>query len=451
MLSAGVDCRFQFWGYTSRTQADDGEVLITMNERHFDTNRIASTFTGWRKANMVVHRKNGSNLTNWPLVPYNAGSGEIDLQGVLTHEFGHCYWLEHSGDGNDTMFPSYGYQRARFGPWEGDVARVKALYQDMDRNRLREFRSADGGNSWVPLPNQLTSYNHYHARTCLTAGISPIGASGLYALAWSHPNRIPTWLRTDSVNFLFAGWVYYGGERSVHGPALADEPGGTLLWAWVDNSNDGALRVVRSTDQGGSWHWVNSPAGAQSYGIPGLASTVVNGQRAWILAWAHFDRNDATNTGYVRASISFDAGITWSNPTYVSTFYKTLGGVAAAATEDNRVMLGFSWAGSSLSTMNLIRTLNCAVVGNQLTQQSVGFSIDRARVQPALAYDVRRNRFVLCFREQNFLTSLRVATRAWGDVIWPAAQQLGSSTSNTGPALATGRAVDELLLWYASE
>jgi len=64
MMSAGVDCRFQFFGYTTRTEPSDGEVLIIMNERHFDSTRVASTFTSWRKAPIVIHRKNGSNLTN---------------------------------------------------------------------------------------------------------------------------------------------------------------------------------------------------------------------------------------------------------------------------------------------------------------------------------------------------------------------------------------------------
>ena len=219
MMSAGVDCRFQFFGYTDRTEASDGEVLITMNERHFNTTRIASTFTSWRKANMVFHRRNGANLTNWNIVPYNAAPGEIDLQGVLTHEFGHCYWLDDgSVNPNDTMVGAYDYHRQRYGPWEGDVARVKAIYRDFDRNYLRELGSVDGGQSWNVVANQITSYNNYQARTCLGPGVTPIDASGLFALAWSHPNRIPTWLRTDSSTFLFNGWVYYGGERAVARP-----------------------------------------------------------------------------------------------------------------------------------------------------------------------------------------------------------------------------------------
>lgn len=450
---AGIDCRFQFWNYTDRTEPQDGEILISMNERHFDTTRIASTFGSWRKMHVVVHRRNGADLTPWPLVPFNALQGQIDLQGVFLHELGHCFWLDHSSDGRDAMFGGYNYHSYRFGPWEGDVVKAKAIYRDFDRNRLREFRSVDGGSSWFAQGTQLTDYNNYQARTCLTPGVTSIGTSGLYALGWSHPNRIPTWLRTDGVNFLFNGWVYYGGERSVHGPALADEPGGLMLMAWVHNDHNGSLRVVRSTNQGQSWAWANTPAGATTFGTPGLASTVVNGRRAWVLTWAHFDRADHAGTGRIRASVSYDDGWTWSAPTVVPTSfdYKSLAGVSLGAAPDNRLVLGFSWAGPDIHSMNLVRSLDCEISGDRLVQRGTGFSNDRTRSQPAVTYDPGRNLFHLSFREQNFLTSLRVAQKEWLKTAWSAAQQLPNSTSSTSPALAHSRVGNNLLLWYGGE
>ncbi|MFE6162158.1 matrixin family metalloprotease [Streptomyces sp. NPDC056486] len=453
-MNAGADCRFQFWNYTDRSDAQDGEIIISMNERHADTTRIASAFVNWRRANIVVHRKNGSNLTPWPLVPFNAQPGQIDLQGVLTHEFGHCFWLDHSSSAQDTMHADYAYHRQRFGPWEGDVARLKALYRDMDRNRLREFRSTDGGSSWFAQGNQLTNYNNYQARTCLTPGITSIGNSGLYALGWSHPNRIPTWLRTDGVNFLFNGWVYYGGERSVHGPALADEPGGLILMAWVHNDDNGSIRVVRSTNQGASWAWAATPVGATTFGTPGLVSTMVGGRRAWVLAWAHFDRSDHTGTGRIRASVSYNDGGSWSQPTVVPTSfdYRSLVGVSLAAAPDNRIVLAFAWGGESIAAMNLVRSLDCEVSGDRLVQRGTGFSGARTRAQPAVAYDPGHDLFHLAFREQNFLTSLRVARKEWlKPSTWSAAQQLPNSTSSTGPALAHSRGGNNLLLWYGGE
>jgi hypothetical protein len=450
MMSAGVDCRYQFFGYTTRTEPSDGEILVTMNERHFDSTRIASTFGSWRKASLVIHRKNGSNLTNWNLVPYNADPGEIDLQGIFTHELGHCYWLDHAASGNETMNGGYGYHRARYGPWEGDVSRAKAIYRDFDRNRLRELGSTDGGQNWHAVPTQITSYNNYQARTCLAPGVAAIGSSGLLDLAWSHPNRIPTWLRNDGSTFLFNNWLFYGGERAVHGNSVASAPDGTMLWCWVGNDDNGTIRIVRSTNIGGSWAWAGVPVGARTGGQAGIAVTTVNGVRTWILVWAHFDRGDHTNTGYLRASTSTDNGSSWSQPQVLDTFYKSLSGVGVAAGPNNQVMVGFAWAPHSTYGINYLRTLHCSVSGGVLRSSSIGYTNEVTRVQPALAFDPARNRFVLAFREQNFLTSIRTTVKAWSGSSWPAATQAQGTTTATAPTVAANP-TGSLFLWYGGE
>jgi hypothetical protein len=458
-MVAGVDCRPQFWNFTDRTAAADGEILVSMNERHFNTSRIASTFGSWRKFSIVLHRRLGSTMTLLPWVPHNAQPGEQDMQAVLTHEFGHCFWLDDVSDPDRTMNGSYDYQRQRFGPFEGDVAAVKAIYRDMDRHRIREFRSTDGAGSWSTVANQLTSHPRYETRTCLTPGTTPIGQTGQHVIGWSMPNRVPTWLRSDGVNVFFDNWAAFGGERSVHGPAFATAPDGTLLWAWVHNDRNGSIRVVRSTDKASSWHWVSTPPGAETGGTPGLACTTVDGRRAWVLAWSRLDRNSHANTGDIRASVSLNDGISWSTPVNIGSFswqsglfaYKCLAGVSAAAAQDNRIMLAISWAGPSETSMNLIRTFSCSIDQGQLAVRSIGYSDDRTRIQPAVAYHPRSDRFVLAFREQNFLTSLRVTAKTWSQQTWPTAQQLPSSTSHTGPALGCGPVLQDLLLWYGAE
>ncbi|RJL23071.1 sialidase family protein [Bailinhaonella thermotolerans] len=459
MMIAGVDCRPKFWNWTDRTAPADGEILITMNERHFNTTRAASTFTSWRKASIVIHRRNGADLSLWPWVTHNARPGELDMQAVLTHEFGHTFWLEDVADADRTMNGNYDYQRQRFGPYDGDVLALKAIFRDMDRNRVRQFRSLDGGTSWAVQNNQLTSHSLYQTRTCLTPGTTPIGTSGRHVIGWSMPNRVPTWLRGDGVNVFFDGWVAYGGERSHHGPAYASAPDGTLLWAWVHNDRNGTIRLVRSTDGASTFHWVGTPAGAQTGGTPALACTTVNGQRAWVLAWSHLDRGNHGITGDVRASVSFNDGATWSAPVGIGSYaapwgqfaYKSLAGVAAAAAPDNRVMLAIAWAAPSETSMNLIRSFSCAIDQGSLALRSIGYSGDRTRVQPALAYHQPSDQFVLAFREQNFLTSLRITSKDWAKQDWPSGRQIPSSTTHTGPALGYGPVQRDLLLWYGAE
>jgi hypothetical protein len=211
--------------------------------------RIASTLGAYNAIYIEFHRRSGVNGTVWNFVPWNAMPGEIDMQGIAMHELGHALGLDHSASANDTMFGGYIYHSSRFGPWEGDVAALKALYPDYQKSRLRQVRSNDGAVTWVEIPNDLTSHGHWHTRTNQSPGTTAIRASGLYNVGWMHSNRIPTWLRNDGDRFLTRLWYYFGGERIVHGPGYASDDAGTLLWARVQNDDNATIRISRSTNR----------------------------------------------------------------------------------------------------------------------------------------------------------------------------------------------------------
>lgn len=152
MNVAGVDLRPQFPNYTTNTAPASGEILITMDPAFGGAAipRLASTFSsiGGNTSTVILHRRNAANMSPWPWVAHNAQPGEFDFQGVLMHELGHALGLlDHSPSANDTMFASYIYQSGRYGPFEGDVARLKALYADFNQNRLRQLRSTNGAAS----------------------------------------------------------------------------------------------------------------------------------------------------------------------------------------------------------------------------------------------------------------------------------------------------------------
>jgi hypothetical protein len=195
MNIGGVDLRFQFWGYTDRTESNVGELVISMNDRHANTTRLASTFGEFDQLIIVFHRRSGADLTPWNFVPYNANPGEFDMQGILIHELGHCLGLDHSAAVNDTMNGGYNYQRQRCGPFANDVARLRAVYDLFGRNRLLQFQSADAGASWASVNNNLTTENGPDARTNINAGVTPTPISGMYVVGWTTPGTAPTWLR----------------------------------------------------------------------------------------------------------------------------------------------------------------------------------------------------------------------------------------------------------------
>ncbi|MEO8328059.1 MAG: matrixin family metalloprotease, partial [Nitrospirota bacterium] len=342
MNLAGVDLRFQFWGYTTKTSSDSGELVIKMNEKFGE--RLASTFGSYNRLEIVFHRKRNSDLTPWNFVPYNANPGEFDMQAILMHELGHCLGLDHTASGSPTVMTSYSYF-ARFGPFSSDVNDERAVYSDFTQNRLRQQRSANSGASWSEVNNNLTTHGHVEARTNLNPGVIATPKSGFYVVGWSRVgSRAPTWLRGDGNIFLKRHWLFYGGERSIYGPTFARDDDNTLLWAWVDNDDLGTIKIARSTNQTYQWGFVGRPANAITYGTPGLCWTRVNGQSTWILVWAYYDRSDRNNTGYIRASISTNNGSTWSTPVVLDTFYKTLSGVSATASANNQIVVAFAWA-----------------------------------------------------------------------------------------------------------
>lgn len=452
MNVAGIDLRFQFHGYTTRTSSNSGELVISMNDFHPGESRLASTFGSYNQLIIVFHRGNGAdpNRSPWPFVPYNANPGEFDMQGILIHEMGHCLGLDHSAGANDTMNGGYQYHRQRYGPFDNDVARLRNVYSDFTRNRLRQLRSTNSGSSWSEVSNDLTSHGHVHARTNLNPGVVAAPQSGIHLVGWSLVGNAPTWLRGDGERFMLRHWLFYGGERSIYGPAYARNDDRTLLWAWVTNDDLGTIRIVRSHNQGYQWHWVGAPAGARTFGTPGLCWTRVGGQSTWVLVWSHFDRADHANTGYLRASISTNDGASWSAPVVLNSFYKVLSGVAAAADANNHIEVAFAWAPHSTYGMNLIRTLVCQVAGGRLQYSSVIYSNDGTRIQPALAYDSTVDKFVIAWREQNFNTSVNAASRPRSSASWSPLVRPGPST-HVAPALTFSPEYGETVLWYAYE
>jgi hypothetical protein len=455
MNLAGVDIRPQFYGYTTQTPpVTSGELLIFMSPWHGGgASRLASTLGGFNAIYIEFHRRSGPTGSPWNFVPRNAMPGEFDMQGIALHELGHALGLDHSASGNDAMFGAYNYHSSRYGPWEGDVAPLKALYPDYQQNRLRELRSIDGAATWAEVPNELTSHSHWHTRTNQSAGVTAIRASGLYNLGWTHSNRIPTWLRNDGEKFLTRLWFFFGGQRVVHGSAYASDDRGTLLWARVQNDDDATIRISRSIDRALSWSVVGTPpGGARSGGMPGLAWTRVGGQSCWILVWPNFARTDQPNTGFLRASISQDDGATWSAPVFLNQTMKVLSGVSVAASDTNDVMVAFALANHlGITGLNQVVTIPCTVSGGQLQAAQPIFTPERTRIQPALAFDHGHGRFVLAWREQNFATTLATMVLAPGALTWTGKVWLLDRPSHVAPAVASSPEYNEAVVWYAHE
>jgi hypothetical protein len=447
----GADCRHEYAGLTTNTTPTPNQVLIQMNDHHADTNRLASTFVSGAGAQIVFHRKSGATLTPWNFVPYQANSGEFDMQAVLMHEFGHTYFLDHSPDSKNVMFGNYMWAY-RFGPYTDDVARLTALYPTRTTERLRQLRTLDSGGAWSVLSSTITTAPF--PETVTTVAPAVISGGGLYQIAWNVPGTAPsmTTVRGDGMSFSFRSFGLYMGFRPV-GTAIAADDGSTRLWAGILD-DEGTIRVLRSPDQGCTWFWASQPAGAKTYGAPGLCWTRVGGQSTWILVWSHFDRADQANSGFIRASTSTDNGQTWTTPVVVSTFLKALSGVSIAANQSNYIMLAVSRApadSASLNTANTVWALAAAVVaGNLQGNVWLFFSAYKTPTQPAITFESGNDQLVMAFTEQNALSTLSTLHRPRVGGSWSAVTNL-TTASNSAPALAANRQLGETVLWFVHE
>lgn len=450
MNLAGVDLRFQFWNYTTKTSSGTGELVLKMNEKHSDSGRIASTFGSYNKLEIVFHRKRGSDLTLWNFVPDNPGPGEIGMQGVLMHELGHCLGLDHTAPA-PTVMGGYTWWD-RYAPFWSDIQDVRDVYSIFTGNRLKQHRTSDGAGAWSTASNALTSHSSAGARTNLPPGVAATPGSGLYVIGWSRPSGAPTWTRSDGQAAIFRPWLFYGGERSVHGPAYAADDDDTMLWAWVDNDDDGTMKLARSRIDGYQWSWAGTPAGGKTAGTPALCWTRVGGQPTWILVWVHFDRNDLESTGKLRSSVSTNGGTSWSAPAELSNFYRSTAGVAAAADENNNVIVAFSWSPRSAwrTRRNRVRTFQCRVEGGRLVGDSTILSNETTRVAPALAFDAGTGQFIVAWRGQDFKTSLNSMRKDPLAGSWGTKRTL-SAQSHVAPALAYSHEHGETVMWHAHE
>jgi hypothetical protein len=450
---SGMKLRPKFQGYTTRTAADPNEILVMANQQHSgwfngsgtpctsgspgcvcnDCNRLASRFGAGNRVLIVVHRRSAFSGSVWPHVFWRTqSSSDYDDRGVLLHEMGHAFGLEHEDSAEAVMHPFQIWYHA-YGPNQKDVDDIVALYGKQDAWRVHVRRTVDDGATYGEIASNLPGIG---VSTTLPA--SPVRDLSRSIYYYTSIDHRPSWIigTNDGMTFNTAQWFTFGGFPSVYG-AGAHGWGDEYMMAWVDHSTDqDTINVVRSVDGGLTYFWANPPA-SRTMGTPAIHKVSDN---VWMLAYAKLGANAGGlgDTGKIVARITTNDGASWSGEIELNSFYRADNGVSLASNGPGEIRLGFSWAQPLAASPNYLKRTMVAHLdaSNNLVFDYMIYEGETSRNQPVMTKPL--GRFLQAWREPNFATSIDTRTSVAGSFTWDNYFR-PLETSHVVPALAAVR------------
>jgi len=436
----------QFWGYTTKTKPESGEIIIWMNEMHASPcaeakncdDRLASRFSN--PAMIVFHRKSRITGTPWNFVPHRPRDGEYDMMAILMHEMGHAFGLEHNTDGAERSVMG-GYHFAdRYGPFQDDIKDVRALYGAKTNRRFKIKRSDNSGASWSDWDTNLTSLG-------VTTSMGPTATRDpeRTILYYTHHNKHPAFIHGDNsgANFDDEKLLVFGGQRSVYGTAghgYDDE----YMISWVDDHDNHRVKVAYSSDGGIGYAWRNPPL-SKSYGTPAIHKVFDD---TWILAYSRFDRDDLNENGKIVVRVSTNNGVNWGPEVVLHSSYRAASGVTVTSNGRDEIRIGFSWDKRTTGTNFLKRTIVAHLSGNELVYDQMIYEYEKTRTQPVFTKTF--GGFVEAWREVNFLTSINTRSSEEASTLWLNYVRAVESSAIT-PTLSAYREWGASFLYYLED
>jgi|GEM_PF-1703800 len=432
----------KFYGYTTRTEPNNDEIIISMNEKHASSTRLASRFG--KPAKIVFHRKSGATNTEWNFTPFRGEAGKYDMQSILMHELGHAFGLGHNTNGNaKSVMGGYTF-RGRFGPYVEDISDVHALYGNQDSWDVKLKRSTDSGASWSDYTSNLSSLG-----VATTSDPSAVRDADRSIFFYTTPTKKPAWIigNYTASSFDSSQWWVYGGLRSAYGTAGAGWDNEYMM-AWVDDTDSHRVKVVYSSNGAQSFSWRNPPSASASHGTPALYKAGLN---TWVLAYTKNDTSSHTTNGQIAVRVSTNDGVTWGNETILNSYYHAENGVTLSGNGLNDIRIGFSWShtpSQGASGNYYKRTIRAHISGDTMIYDGMIYESEGSRTQPAFAKNSAR--MLQAWREPNFATSVNSRFSSLDSTSWDNYLRVVDSSPVT-PAIGAYKDYGFAYLYYMAE
>lgn len=431
----------KFYGYTTRTQPASDEIIISMNEKHATSTRLASRFE--KPAKIVFHRKSGATNTNWNFTPFRAADGEYDMQGILIHELGHAFGLEHNTNGSSKSAMGGYTFRARFGPYHEDITDIQAQYGAQTNWDVKIKRSTNSGASWSNYSTNLTGLG-----VATTIDPTAVRDSNRSLFFYTTPSKKPAWIigSLSPSSFDTSKWWVYGGLRSAYGNAGAGW-GNEYMMAWVDDKDSHKVKVVYSSNGGESFSYRNPPS-TNSYGTPALHKLADN---TWVLTYTKNHTSNKDENGKIAVRISTNDGSSWGEETILNSYYRAENGLSITSNGTSDVRIGFSWSRKSNQSSGinyLKRTIRAHLSGGSLIYDGMIYESEGTRTHPVFAKN--SSRMLQAWREPNFNTSINTRFSTIGSTSWDNYVRVVESSPVT-PTIGAYKNYSYAFLYYMDE
>jgi Matrixin len=428
----GMKLRPKFQGTTTRTAADPNEILVMANQQHSgwfdsggnsctagspgctcnDCSRLASRFGSGNRVLIVIHRRSAYTGSPWPHAFWRTtDAAQIDNRGILLHELGHAFGLEHEDSSEAIMYPYQEWWHS-YGPNSKDIADIVALYGKQDAWRAQVRRTVDNGVTYAPITTNLTGLG---VTTTLPPTASRDSARTIFF--YTSQDHRPSWIigNPDGNAFDTASWFTFGGLPSVYGTA-GHGYGDEYMMAWADHSTDqDTVNVVRSVDGGRSYFWANPPA-SRTMGTPGIHKVADN---TWVLAYSKLGDNATGRsvTGKIITRVTTNDGATWGPEVELNGLYRAENGVSITSNGPGEIRIGFSWAISNFGTNYYKRTMVAHLdAASNLVFDRMIYENETSRTQPVMAKAA--GAFLQAWREPNYATSINTRNSLAGSSSW---------------------------------